>query len=273
MCVILNQCLAGCQACNIYRERRGEARGERAKEGRSVNLAPGMWHWWTEAVGEDWEGREKEECNLFRWRRRQGGGNVSEAGGVFRKVQVSGWKGDRGMPGCVTVAILSPACVDTVSCISLRNKPFLLAQCRASSSPPYSSPPLRDPGSRSLPPVHIPVLIFDLNVFSVSPPCLCLHYHLFPLSTIALDSPHIFFFLLFLFLRQLNSVILYLHKGEATITRRATIRHSVEDRPLPGPICRGHRFYSQERGDKRREEWQQVSTKTAGVDQLIITKQ
>ena len=47
-----------------------------------------------------------------------GGGNVSEAGGVFRKVQVSGWKGERGMPGCVTVAILSTACVLTLSPVS-----------------------------------------------------------------------------------------------------------------------------------------------------------
>lgn len=196
MCVILNQCLAGCQACNIYRERRGEARGERAKEGRSVNLAPGMWHWWTEAVGEDWEGREKEECNLFRWRRKWGGGGERERGrrGVQEGASVRLERRERYAWLCDSSYIEHSVCVDTVSCISLRNKPFLLAQCRASSSPPYSSPPLRNPGSCSLPPVHIPVLIFDLNVFSVSPPCLCLHYHLFPLSTIALDSRHIFFF-------------------------------------------------------------------------------
>lgn len=41
MSVILNQCLAKCQACNIYRRQRGEARGVRANEGRSVNLVWG----------------------------------------------------------------------------------------------------------------------------------------------------------------------------------------------------------------------------------------
>lgn len=44
-------------------------------------------------------GEGKEECNLFRWwwglGGWGGGKNVSEAGGVFRKVQVSGWRGER----------------------------------------------------------------------------------------------------------------------------------------------------------------------------------
>lgn len=43
---------------------------------------------------------------------------MSEAGGVLRKVQVSGCKAERGMPGRVTVAILSTACVLTLSTVS-----------------------------------------------------------------------------------------------------------------------------------------------------------
>lgn len=62
-----------------------------------------------------------------------------EGRGEQRRCKCQAGKERKGMPGRVTVAILSSACVDTVSCISLRNKLFLLAQTRASSSSRYTS--------------------------------------------------------------------------------------------------------------------------------------
>lgn len=75
----------------------------RGRERKNVTCSDG------EGVLEVWEG----ECGGV-------GGlkNVSEAGAVLRKVRVSGWKGERGMPGRVTVAILSTACVLTLSPVS-----------------------------------------------------------------------------------------------------------------------------------------------------------
>ena len=56
---------------------------------------------------------------------------------------------------CDSSYIEHSVCVDTVSCISRRNKLFLLAQYRASSSPLCSSPPLSEQSAIS-PSPHIP---------------------------------------------------------------------------------------------------------------------
>lgn len=98
---------------------------------------------------------------------------ASKEGEVLRKVQVSGWRGDRGMPGRVTAAILSSACVLTLSPVSRRG---------TNSSYWHNAElplPLREQSAISLSP----------HVSSVPLPYLLLaphlpHYHLFPLSTI-----------------------------------------------------------------------------------------
>lgn len=139
MCVILNQCLAERQACNIYSEWGGR-RGERAKEGRSVNLAPGTWHWWTGPWGRTEERERKnvtcsdEERGIEERERSRKGVREGASVSLERKERYA-WL-------CDSSYIEHSVCVDTVSCISLRNKLFLVAQYRASSFHLYSSLPL-----------------------------------------------------------------------------------------------------------------------------------
>lgn len=90
------------------------------------------------AVGED-GGGEEEECNLLMWRmeeRERGREGVEEGASVSleRKERYAGL--------CDSSYIEHSVCVDTVSCIAPRNKLFLLAQYRASSSHLNSSLPL-----------------------------------------------------------------------------------------------------------------------------------
>jgi len=143
---------------------------------------------------------------------------VSEAGGVLRKVQVSGWKGDRGMPGCVTVAILSTACVLTLSPVSHwgTNSSYWHS---AELPLPLFTPLHPSVGKEQSPHLHTSRL-FCFFIF-VSP----LHlscYHLVPLCSITLNnSTQSTFYILFLFLCRLNSVIFHLHEWEAAVIVRA----------------------------------------------------
>lgn len=126
------------------------------------------------ALGEDWEGKERKNVTCSdeegaieerEWGRR----GVQEGASVRleRSRERYAWL-------CDSSYIEHGVCVDTDSCISLRNKLFLLAQCTASSSPLYSPLPLCDPSARSLPPTHtLPYLWFKyilrLSPASVSP--------------------------------------------------------------------------------------------------------
>lgn len=123
-------------------------------------------------LGEDWA-RGKEECNVLR--RWVGGIEEREWGrrGVKEGASVSLERKERYAWLCDSSYIEHSMCVDTVSCISLRNKLFLPAQCRASSSSSYlnSSLPLSNQGahysSHLSPLFSLP--IFDLNtVYSLS---------------------------------------------------------------------------------------------------------
>lgn len=79
MSVILNQCLARCQAGNIYRERpKVEAREISSFNSGDVTLMDRRTK----------RGRERQIAHMR-------GGRQKNIRGVFRKVQVSDWKRER----------------------------------------------------------------------------------------------------------------------------------------------------------------------------------
>lgn len=115
-------------------------------------------------------GCREERRGIYKGRDKR---HMSKEGEVLRKVQVSGWRGDGGMLGWVTAAILSSACVLTLSPVS----------CRGTNSSYWHSAELPLPlGEQS-------AISLSPHVASVPLPYLLLaphlsRYHLSPLSTI-----------------------------------------------------------------------------------------
>lgn len=110
-------------------------------------------------------------------------------GGVLRRVQVSGWKGERGMPGCVTVAILSTACVLTLSPVSHWGTNSSYWHSAELPLPLFTRIYPSDQSAHSLSPSILAIfLLYPLSVISVSQSHLC-HCHLFSLNKTVSDSP------------------------------------------------------------------------------------
>lgn len=162
---------------------------ERAKgEGEISSFSSGdvtlmVWGGWGGGFG---GGRKNVTCSHR--------GNVSAAGRAVQEgASVRPQRREEGMSGCVTVAILSAACV-----LTPRNTLFLLARRAASSSPlyPHSTPQCTLPSRRPCPPLSLILNTFSgPSLASVLPS---------PVST-QHNSPYTFS-PLFLFLHLLRSV-------------------------------------------------------------------
>lgn len=198
MSVILNQCLARCQAGNTYREREQKERQE-----RSVHLTLGTWHWWT--GGPRGEGRGR----LLVW-------GVGDRRMWARQEWCSGRckcqtgkERERYARLCDSSYIESRVCVDKDSCISQRNKLFRLAQC--STSPSVRPSTLQWPKSKlASSHLYLPLL------FSESP----LHLSHSVAVASQCNSPF------FLILSLLNSVVLYLHEWKENFIASRKKRYS-----------------------------------------------